>query len=94
MTRRRLFLILLLIVPALGAAAPARLHLGETTILGNGELPKVTFVVPWGDAAAPVPDWAPHPTARPPAVPLDQESYRRRLHYLKQQQGSKADKKP
>ena len=94
MSRHMLFFILLLTVPALAATAPERLQLGRTTILGNGELPKVTFVVPWGDAAAQVPDWAPHPTARPPAAPLDQESYRRRLRYLRQQQGNKRGEKP
>ncbi len=66
------------------AAAEERLHLDKTTILGNRELPKVTFVVPWADAAADVPQWQAVPKVRPAAVPLDGELYHRQAEYLKQ----------
>lgn len=87
MKRRTLVSGLFLAMYALSAMAEERLQLDKTTILGNRELPKVTFVVPWADAAAAMPAWAPAPEARPAAVPLDQESYRRRLDYLRQRQG-------
>jgi hypothetical protein len=91
---RTLFIAVFIALPALGAAAPERLQLDKTTILGNRELPKVTFVVPWADAAAEMPAWTPEPTARPDAVPLDQESYRRRQDYLRQQQGAAGNGTP
>jgi hypothetical protein len=69
----------------LQAAGAERLQLGKTTILGNRELPKVTFVVPWADAAAKIPAWRPAPAAHPAAEPLDGTLYRRRMDYLRQQ---------
>lgn len=73
------------------AVAEERLKLDKTTILGNRELPKVTFVVPWGDAAADIPDWQATPATRPTAAPLDDEFYRRQLEYLRQLHRSKND---
>ena len=70
----------------LWAAAAERLQLDKTTILGNRELPKVTFVVPWADAAAEIPAWRPAPTAHPAAAPLDGTLYQRQMDYLRQQQ--------
>lgn len=87
MNRRMPVIALLLAVHALRATAEERLQLDKTTILGNRELPRVTFVVPWADAAADIPALSVKPEARPIAVPLDQESYRRRLDYMRQQQG-------
>lgn len=72
------------------ADAEERLQLDKTTILGNRELPKVTFVVPWRDAAADIPEWQAAPMARPPATPLDGELLRRRVEYSKQFDGGKA----
>lgn len=79
------------LIPILGlalcchsAGAEERLKLDKTTILGNGELPKVTFVVPWRDAPSAIPEWKPTPTARPLALPLDRELYQRQVEYLRQ----------
>ncbi len=64
-TMKRIYLI-----PLLGmalcchsAGAEERLKLDKTTILGTGELPKVTFVVPWRDAPSAIPEWKPSPAA-------------------------------
>jgi hypothetical protein len=73
----------------LQATAAEHLQLGKTTILGNRELPKVTFVVPWADAAAKIPDWRPAPAAHPAAEPLDGALYRRQMGYLRQQMPDK-----
>jgi hypothetical protein len=64
--------------------AEERLKLDKTTILGIGELPKVTFVVPWRDAPADIPEWELSPAARPLAIPLDSELYHRQVQYTRQ----------
>ncbi len=66
------------------AQAEERLQLDKTTILGNRELPKVTFVMPWGDVPSDLPAWQPSPAARPYAAPLDGELYQRQVEYLRQ----------
>jgi hypothetical protein len=71
-----------------------RLKLDKTTILGNGELPRVTFVVPWRDAPNNVPDWRLDPAAHPVAVPLDSELYRRQVEYQSQLKERSAAGKP
>lgn len=76
------------------AGAEERLKLDKTTILGNRELPKVTFVVPWRDAAADLPEWQPARTARPLLTPLDGELYRRQVEYLRQLDNLKDSDKP
>ena len=92
---KRLYTILMLGITLYGHAAGAeeRLQLDKTTILGNRELPKVTFVVPWADAAADIPAWQLAPTVRPAAAPLDDELYRRQVEYLKQIDGGKNEDK-
>jgi hypothetical protein len=74
-------------------AASERLQLDKTTILGNRELPRVTFVVPWGDAAAKMPAWKPEPTARPATPPLDSGLYQRQVEFLKQINSGKGSAK-
>ena len=61
-----------------------RLQLNKTTILGNGELPRVTFVVPWRDIPSKVPESHLSPADRPHPSPLDRDLYQRRLDYLRQ----------
>lgn len=85
MKRPMPFIALCLSLYGLQAAAAEHLQLDKTTILGNRELPKVTFVVPWADAAAKPPAWRPAPAAHPAAVPLDGALYQRRMNYLRQQ---------
>jgi hypothetical protein len=66
------------------AWAEEHLNLDKTTILGNGELPKVTFVVPWRDAPSTIPESKLSPAERPHPAPLDQELYQRQIEYLRQ----------
>lgn len=89
------------LIPLLGlvacchaVASEERLKLGKTTILGSGELPKVTFVVPWRDAPSAIPQWTPSPAARPRATPLDRDVYQRQLEYLRQIRQNKAGGEP
>ncbi|MGO8754155.1 MAG: hypothetical protein ACLQHK_02865 [Gallionellaceae bacterium] len=84
MNRVCLFLIICMGLYAQSAAAEDRLKLDKTTILGNGGLPKVTFVVPWRDTPSTVPEWAPQSAERPAVTPLDRELYRRQVEYQKQ----------
>ena len=73
--------------------ADERLKLDKTTILGNGELPKVTFVVPWRDAPSAIPEMNPSPAmrTRPLATPMDRDVYRRHVEYLRQVERPKGD---
>jgi hypothetical protein len=89
------------LIPLLGmaicchsAGADERLKLDKTTILGTGELPKVTFVVPWRDAPSAIPEWKLSPAANRRATPLDHDVYQRQLEYLKQLRQNKHDGSP
>ena len=89
------------LIPLLGmalychsAGADERLKLDKTTILGSGELPKVTFVVPWRDAPSTIPEWKLSPAASPRATPLDRDVYQRQLDNLKQLRQNKRDGSP
>ena len=89
------------LIPLLGmaicchsAGADERLKLDKTTILGTGELPKVTFVVPWRNAPSSIPEWKLSPAAHPRATPLDHDVYQRQLEYLKQLRQNKRDGSP
>jgi hypothetical protein len=84
MSRVYMILILGLALSCRYAAAEERLKLDKTTILGNGELPKVTFVVPWRDVPSAIPAWVASPVARPLTKPLDRELYQRQVDYLRQ----------
>jgi len=84
MTRIYLILISCIALHCSFSQAEERLKLDKTTILGIGELPKVTFVVPWRDAAAGIPDAELSPAARPLAIPLDSELYHRQVLYTSQ----------
>ncbi len=57
------------------AHAAERLELDRTTILGNRELPKVTFVIPWRDIEVAVPDWPLERLVDEPLLPIDREVF-------------------
>ena len=92
MTRYYSFLLLAVSLCCYTANADERLKLDKTTILGIGELPKVTFVVPWRDVPSDIPQWAPSPVARAPITPLDREVFHRHIEYLRQMNRHNADK--
>jgi hypothetical protein len=89
----RVFLALILGIVFCGQAVGAEEHLklDKTTILGNGELPKVTFVVPWRDVPSMIPESKPSPVAHPHTTPLDRDLYQRQIEYLQQLKQRKAD---
>jgi len=89
MKRLYAILALCLMLACQHAGAEERLLLDKTTILGNRELPKVTFVVPWADVATDIPKWQATPQARPAAMPLDSELQHRQMDYLRQTHRSK-----
>ena len=84
MNRVYLILICSLTLCCHPATGEERLKLNKTTILGSGELPKVTFVVPWRDAPSAIPELKPSPTASPVITPLDHELFQLQLEYLRQ----------
>ena len=67
------------ITPGRRAAGHGRLKLDQTTILGNRELPKVTFVVPWRDIESAAPDWPLERLVDEPLTPLDREAHRLKM---------------
>ena len=93
MNRVNLILLLWIALCCQLAHAEERLKLDKTTILGNGELPKVTFVVPWRDAPSAIPEMNPSPAmrTRPLATPMDRDVYRRHVEYLRQVERPKGD---
>jgi len=75
-------LLALLAAAALPAFAQDRADIDRTQIIGNRELPKVLYIVPW---KKPLPGEL---TGRPPAsvldealAPLDRDVFRRQLSY-------------
>ena len=91
MNRIHVMLILAMALCCQAAGAEERLKLGKTTILGSGELPRVTFVVPWRDVPSAIPQWKPSPSAHPHAPPLDRDVYRRQLEYSRQLRQHKSE---
>ncbi len=82
-----------------GLAAPAvaqdRADIDRTQIIGNRELPKVLYIVPW---KKPVPgDLSGRPLASvldEALAPIDRDVYRRQLQYDAQQQTSSKNPTP
>ena len=80
--KRRLGVLMLVASATTGASAQDRADIDRTQIIGNRELPKVLYIVPW---KKPVPG---EPVGRPPAsvvdealAPVDRDVFRRQLHY-------------
>ncbi|WP_295642293.1 hypothetical protein [uncultured Methylibium sp.] len=87
---KRLAAIGLLSAAALPALAQDRADIDRTQIIGNRELPKVLYIVPW---KKPVPgDLSGRPLASvldEALAPIDRDVYRRQLQYDAQQAPSK-----
>jgi hypothetical protein len=88
-----------LLLPAVLAAGPAlaqdRAELDRTPIVGNRELPKVLYIVPWkkplpGELSGrPV-----HSVLDEALAPLDREVFRRQVDYAQQLQARQAPTPP
>lgn len=76
-----------LLFGSLNTQAQDRANIDPTTILGNRELPKVLYIVPW---KKPVPgDLAGRPLVSvvdEALAPIDRDVFRRQLQYQSQQQ--------
>ena len=76
-----------LLLCSIQAQAQDRANIDPTTILGNRELPKVLYIVPW---KKPVPgDLAGRPLVSvvdEALAPIDRDVFRRQLQYQNQQQ--------
>ena len=94
MRRITLIPLLSIVLCCHATGAEERLKLNKTTILGTGELPKVTFVVPWRDAPSAIPEWKLIPAVHSRATPLDRDVYQRQLDNLKQLRQNKRDGSP
>ncbi len=78
----RMSLALILLFMALSVPAETRIEMQGTAIIGNQELPKILYIVPWKKAGLPA-------MKRPPIAqlinevlaPLDREEFRRQIYY-------------
>lgn len=79
---RRVLLAALLTAGAMPAFAQDRADIDRTKIIGNGELPKVLYIVPW---KKPLPgDLSGRPVASvldEALAPVDRDVFRRQVHY-------------
>ncbi|VAX12948.1 hypothetical protein MNBD_GAMMA24-2037 [hydrothermal vent metagenome] len=78
----RITLSLMLAFMALSTSAETRIEMQGTAIIGNRELPKILYIVPWKKSGLPK-------MKRPPInqminevlAPLDREEFRRQIYY-------------
>ena len=88
-------LLLPLLLAATGALAQDRADIDRTQILGNRELPKVLYIVPWkkplpGELSGrPV-----HSVLDEALAPLDREVFRRQVDYARQLQARQPSHPP
>jgi hypothetical protein len=83
MRRSGRFLALLLSITAASVNAEEELDLSGMAIIGNRELPKALFIVPWKDPeAAMAPDRPVNSLVDEALQPVDPEVFRRELEYF------------
>ena len=74
----------LLLLPAAGIAQE-RLEMEGTAIIGNKELPKILYIVPWKSAETIAMDAPEYDSVLDQALkPIDRDSFRRRVNYYRQ----------
>ena len=74
---------LLLACAAYGATATEEMDLDGMSIIGNRELPKALFIVPWKDPeAAQAPDRPVNSLINDTLRPVDPDVFRRKLQYF------------
>ncbi len=73
---------LLLALPLI-ASAEQQMELEGMAVVGNSELPKALFIVPWKEAeSAMVPDRPVNSLVDDALQPVDPDVFRRKLHYF------------
>lgn len=81
----RLWILISLLLISLGAQAEDRLDLQGTAIIGNQELPKVLYIVPWKKASLPDLGAPPLQSLISDALsPLERDEFRRQVRYYYQ----------
>lgn len=74
---------LLFLLISLAAFADERIELQGTSIIGNRELPKILYIVPWKSSELPQLTEPPLASMIDEALsPLDREEFRREIHYF------------
>ena len=73
-----------LIAPGTYLHAEERIELQGTSIIGNRELPKVLYIVPWKDSELPQLSDPPMQSLFDDALsPLDRDEFRRQIRFFK-----------
>lgn len=81
----RLWIIINLLLVSLCSQAEDRLELQGTAIIGNQELPKVLYIVPWKKASLPDLGAPPLQSLISDALsPLERDEFRRQVRYYYQ----------
>ncbi len=76
---------LLLAALAAPALAQERLEMEGTAIIGNKELPKILYIVPWQGAETIAMDAPEYDSVLDRALkPIERDSFRRRVNYYRQ----------
>lgn len=78
-----LFLAFSLLLSPLLASAEEKMELEGMSIVGNSELPKALFIVPWKEAeSALAPERPVNSLVDEALQPVDPDVFRRKLHYF------------
>jgi len=84
MTARIRALLLALGLACAPALAQERLEMEGTAIIGNKELPKILYIVPWKSAETIAMDAPEYDSVLDQALrPIDRDSFRRRVNYYR-----------
>ncbi len=82
MKKLNISLFLILFVNTIISHAEDRLNLDGTAIIGNQELPKVLYIVPWKKSEVPDMNQSPLESLIDEALqPIDREVFRRQVNY-------------
>ena len=80
---RQLILATVLAITTLPGVAEQEMELEGMSVVGNSELPKSLFIVPWKESeSALVPDRPVNSLVNEVLQPVDPDVFRRKLHYF------------
>lgn len=81
----KLLILLLLTVASSSLWAQERLEMEGTAIIGNRELPKVLYIVPWKSAERIALSTPPYPSVLDqPLQPVERSSFKRQVRFYEQ----------